>query len=61
MAENRMIFEVRVNLRLEADTRQQAQQAAAACLSNCDEEGSFDHVDGVGGARGTIYITERRT
>jgi hypothetical protein len=54
-------WEVRVNLRLEAETQQRAQELAAACLANADADGSFDHVDGIGGARGTIHITEARS
>lgn len=55
-----MTYDVRINLTIEADSEKDALEMAAACVSNADEDGNFDHVQGVGGAKGSIDVRERK-
>lgn len=53
-----MIYSVRVNLTLEADSQSEAIQMAAACVEYWDEHAGLDNVSGVGGAVGWVEVKQ---
>jgi len=47
-------YRVKMNLLIYAESWEEAQRCAVGALSNCDEHGDFEHINGIGGARGRI-------
>lgn len=51
-------YRVKLDLTIYADTWEEAQRCAAGALASCHEDGSFQHIHGIGLARGYISFRE---